>query len=60
MHQEANISMSYMRSYNTFLVLDDGMLNSLYIKLFVFENYDKKLIEPVIMDANAKVFKLKI
>jgi len=26
----------------------------------VFENYNKKLFEPVILDPRAKVFKLKI
>jgi dolichyl-diphosphooligosaccharide--protein glycosyltransferase/undecaprenyl-diphosphooligosaccharide--protein glycosyltransferase len=59
-HKDANISIIYMRSYNTFLVLDDAMLNSTYIQLFVFENYDKSLFEPVVLDPSAKVFKLKI
>jgi dolichyl-diphosphooligosaccharide--protein glycosyltransferase/undecaprenyl-diphosphooligosaccharide--protein glycosyltransferase len=60
MHKEAKLSIIYMRSYSTFLVLDDAMLNSLYIQLFVFENYDKNLFEPVILNPNAKVFRLKI
>ncbi len=60
MHKNANLSIIYMRSYNTFLVLDNSMLNSLYIQLFVFDNYDKKLFEPVILTPSAKVYKLKI
>jgi len=59
-HKDANMYLVYMKSYNTFLVLDESMLNSTYIQLFVFENYDKNLFEPVILDPNAKVFKLKI
>jgi len=59
-HKDAKMYLIYMRSYNTFLVLDEGMLNSTYIQLFVFENYDKNLFEPVVLDPNAKVFKLKI
>ena len=60
LHKDANFYLVYMKSYNTFLVLDEEMLNSTYIQLFVFENYDKKLFEPVVLDPNAKVFKLKI
>jgi len=60
LHKDANISIIFMRSYNTFLVLDNDMLNSLYIQLFVFENYNKKLFTPVILNPIAKVFKLKI
>ncbi|NOX16634.1 MAG: peptide transporter [Epsilonproteobacteria bacterium] len=56
----ANFSIIYMRSYNTFLVLDDATLNSLYIQLFVFDNYDKKLFKPVILTPQAKVYKLLI
>jgi dolichyl-diphosphooligosaccharide--protein glycosyltransferase/undecaprenyl-diphosphooligosaccharide--protein glycosyltransferase len=49
-----------MRSYNTILVLDRDMFNSTYIQLFVFENYDKNLFEPVVLEPNAKIFKLKM
>ena len=59
-HKDGKIYLVYMRSYNTFLVLDEDMLNSTYIQLFVFENYDKNLFEPVVLDPSAKVFKLKI
>jgi len=53
------ISIIFMQSYNAFLILDEKMYNSSYIQLFVFENYDKTLFEPVIMTPYAKVFKLK-
>jgi dolichyl-diphosphooligosaccharide--protein glycosyltransferase/undecaprenyl-diphosphooligosaccharide--protein glycosyltransferase len=59
-NEKANISIIYMKSYNTFLVLDNAMLNSLYIQLFVFDNYDKNLFQPVILNPSAKVYKLKI
>ncbi len=58
--ENANISIIYMRSYGTFLVLDDATLNSLYIQLFVFDNYDKKLFKPIILTPSAKVYKLLI
>ena len=53
-------SMIYMQSYDTFLVVDEAMLNSSYIQLFVLENYDKRFFEPVILDPNAKVYKVKM
>jgi len=59
-HKDAKFYVVYMKSYNTFLVLDEDMLNSTYIQLFVFENYDESLFEPVILDPSSKVFKLKI
>ncbi len=55
-----NLSLVYMASYNQFLLLDAHYLNALYIQMFVFENYDKALFEPVILSPHAKVYKLKI
>ncbi|MDQ1298312.1 MAG: PglB protein, partial [Campylobacterota bacterium] len=54
------LSVIYMASYGQFLVLDDYYLNSQYIQMFVFERYDKKLFEPVVMSPMTKIFKLKI
>lgn len=53
------INLIFMRSYGSVLLVDNQALNSLYIQLFVFENYDKNLFEPVVLDPSAKVFKLK-
>lgn len=60
LHPNAPLSIIFMRSYGTFLVVDEQMLHSLFIQLFVFENYDKRYFEPVILNPNAKVYKLKI
>jgi len=60
LHPKGKISIIYMRSYHIFLVLDTAMLHSSYIQLFVFENYDKKLFEPVILNPMVKIYKLKI
>ncbi len=56
----APLSLIFMSSYGTFLLLDEKMYNSLFIKLFVFEEYDKELFEPVVMHPLAKVYRLKI
>jgi len=56
---QSPISVIFMRSYNTFIVLEDEMLNSTYIQLFVFQNFDPELFEPVILHPLAKIYKLK-
>lgn len=60
LNKNGSINIIYMKNYNQFLVLDEKMYNSTYIQLFVLENYDKNLFEPVILDPLAKIFKLKI
>jgi dolichyl-diphosphooligosaccharide--protein glycosyltransferase/undecaprenyl-diphosphooligosaccharide--protein glycosyltransferase len=60
MNRNSSYYVIYMRSYNQFLVLDKKMYDSLYIQLFVLENYDKNLFEPVIMDPLSKIYRLKI
>jgi dolichyl-diphosphooligosaccharide--protein glycosyltransferase/undecaprenyl-diphosphooligosaccharide--protein glycosyltransferase len=57
---KANINVIYMSSYKTFLLLDNKTYNSLYIQLFVLDEFDKKLFDKVIMNPHAKIFKLKI
>ena len=60
LHKDGAVNIVFMRSYGKILVVDNQMLNSLYIQLFVFENFDKRYFEPVLLDPMAKVFKLKI
>jgi general glycosylation pathway protein len=48
-----------MRDYGRFIILDESILNSAYIQLFVLERYDPKVFEPVILDGAAKVYRLK-
>jgi dolichyl-diphosphooligosaccharide--protein glycosyltransferase/undecaprenyl-diphosphooligosaccharide--protein glycosyltransferase len=56
----SDISVIYMANYNTFLIVDEATYNSLFIQLFVLQNYDKRLFEPVILSPSAAVYKLKI
>lgn len=59
-HSNGLFSIIYMQAYNTFLILDEDMLNSTYIQLFVLENYDERFFEPISLEAYAKVYRLKI
>ncbi|MEA3370090.1 MAG: peptide-binding protein, partial [Campylobacterota bacterium] len=60
LNPNGNLNVIYMKNYNQFLVLDNRMYNSLFIQMFVLENYDKSLFEPVILNPLTKVYRLKI
>jgi len=53
------VSVVFMKSYGQFLIVDQNILNSTYFQLFVFEQYDKNLYEPVVLTPFAKVYKIK-
>lgn len=54
------VTVIFMPSYNQFLVVDDYFFNSTYIQMFVFEQYDKNLFQPVVLSPLTKIYKLKI
>jgi len=56
----SNLNVIFMANYRQFLVVENSVYNSLYFQLFVLENYDHDLFEPIIITPLAKVYKLKI
>lgn len=56
----SRISIIYLESYHRFLILDSEYLNSNFIQMFVFENYDHDLFEPVVLTPESKIFRVKI
>jgi dolichyl-diphosphooligosaccharide--protein glycosyltransferase/undecaprenyl-diphosphooligosaccharide--protein glycosyltransferase len=56
----AELNLIYMPNYHAYILADDAMFNSLFVQLFVFENYDKNLFEKVSSTPEAKIFRLKI
>ena len=60
LHPNGQFNIIYLQAFNSFLIVDEAMLNSTYVQMFVLENYDKNLFEPVILDPQTKIFKLKI
>jgi len=56
----SDVFVIFMKSYNKFIVLNKRLFNSLYVQLFILENYDKDLFEPVLGNPYAKIYKLKI
>ncbi|MGG7048618.1 MULTISPECIES: STT3 domain-containing protein [unclassified Campylobacter] len=57
--ESSKIYLIFMRDYGRFLVLDEEMFNSAFIQLFVLERFDESLFEPVILEKEAKIFRLK-
>ena len=56
----SRLSLIYLESYQRFILLDSEYLNSTYVQMFILENYDHDLFEPVSMDPMVKIYKLKI
>ena len=54
------LSIIFSKNDGTFVIVDDKVLNSAYIQLFLLEKYDERYFEPVILTPYAKVYKLKI
>jgi len=48
-----------LQSYGEAFILDDYYYNSVFVQLFIFENYDKNLFEPVILNPLIKIYKIK-
>ena len=59
-HATGRYHVIFMSSYNNIMIVDDAYLNSMFVQMFVFENYDKDLFEPVTLDAMTKIYKVKI
>lgn len=60
MYPRSEVSLLFLKDYNRFVILNDEMLNSVYIQMFFFERYDPDLFEPVIMSPWAKVYRIRI
>ena len=56
--ENAKICVVFLADYNRILLLDKKLFDSTFIQLFLFENYDKELFEPVVLDPTVKIYKL--
>jgi undecaprenyl-diphosphooligosaccharide--protein glycosyltransferase len=48
-----------LQNYGEGMILDDYYYNSAFVQMFVFENYDRNLFEPVILNPVMKIYKVK-
>ncbi|WP_456450184.1 STT3 domain-containing protein [Hydrogenimonas sp.] len=60
LYPSSTVSILYAKSYGQFIILDNEMLDSLYVKLFFLDQYDPTLFEKIISSPWAKVFKIKL
>lgn len=59
-HPNGGLNVVFLQAYQRFLILDDAMMQSNFIQMFVFENYDPTLFEPIVLSPWAKVYKNKL
>lgn len=59
LNPNANLNLIYMQDYGIFLIVENSVYDSVYVQLFVLENYDDELFEPIILNPLAKIYKLK-
>ena len=48
-----------LQDYGSALLMDDYYYHSTFVQMFVFQNYDKKLFEPIILNPLIKIYKFK-
>jgi len=56
----ADLNVIYLKDYSRILVVDSNVYNSMFIQLFVLENYDANIYEKTILTPLVKVYRLKI
>ena len=56
--ENAKVRVVILPHYAVALLLDKKLFDSTFIQLFLFENYDKELFEPVVLDPTVKIYKL--
>ena len=56
--KNSNLYVIFLPDYQRILVLDETVFNSTFIQLFLLENYDKELFEPVYLSNSARIYKL--
>ena len=53
------LNLVILQSYGEGIIMDDYYYNSMFVQMFIFENYDKNLFEPVILNPWMKIYKIK-
>ena len=56
----SHLHLIYSVTYKSYLLLDSRLLNTAYIQMFLFENYNPEVWEAFYISPKVKVYKLKI
>ncbi len=58
-HMDGVYCVIYMKSYDSFVIMDRETYESAYVQMFILENYDKSLFELVVSSPYSKIYKVK-
>ncbi|SFV55406.1 Oligosaccharyltransferase PglB [hydrothermal vent metagenome] len=58
-HIDGTLCIVFMRTYNSFVVMDKETYNSAYVQMFMLDNHDKNLFELVVSSPYGKTYKIK-
>ena len=54
----SNLNIIYLQNFHKFLIVDNSVYGSLFFRLFVLEDYDKKLFKQISSTPLAKTYKI--
>ncbi len=57
--RDKGLDLIVLESYGEALLVDDYYYNSTFIQMFVFNNYNRNLFKPVILNPLLKIYKIK-
>jgi len=60
LRDKAPLSVIFLKEYQAFLILDEKMRRSMYVRMFVFDDYDPEFFEPVVISPWSKIYRVKI
>ena len=58
-HMDGTFCVVFMKTYNSFVVMDKETYNSAYVQMFMLDNHDKNLFELVVSSVYGKTYKIK-
>ena len=58
-HIDGTLCIVFMKTYNSFVVMDRETYNSAYVQMFMLDNHDKNLFELVVSSPYGKTYKIK-
>ena len=59
-HRDGSYVVVYLKSYGSFIVMDEKTFKSMYVQMFMLGKYDKRFFEPVMTSPYSRIYRLKI
>jgi len=58
-HIDGTLCVVFMKSYNSFVVMDKETYNSAYVQMFMLDKHDKNLFDLVVSSLYGKIYRVK-